>query len=285
MRTWRFVDSGFLSPADNMAIDCALLALHAEGQSPPTLRLYQWRPPAVSLGYFQKNHDLDPEACRRLGVEVVRRPTGGRAVLHLEDLTYAVIAGTGEGMPSAVSAAYRLIAQGLLNGFRLLGIEARIGQERGDSLKTDICFLRSAQGAVVYRGKKLVGSAQTWRGPTLLQHGSIILRPQVEAWLALIKLRDESWQGMRARLAARLTSLEEILGTAPELTAVKESIRQGLAQTLRVEFQTGELSAAEWNLARALSSEEEEKYHGPGGYNPNYSGQVQGGHRWPEGCP
>jgi len=265
-----------------MAIDRALLALHANGKSPPTLRLYQWRPPAVSLGYFQKRHDLDLEACRRLGYEVVRRPTGGKAVLHLDDLTYAVIAGTGEGMPSAVTAAYHLIAQGLLHAFRLLGIEAKMGRERDDPHRTDICFLRCARGSIVHRGKKLVGSAQTWHGSSLLQHGSIIVRPQVEAWLALVQTEGESPAELRARLAARLTSMQEILGSPPKLTELKEAVRQGMAQALGVELQPGELSVGEWPLARALANQEEENKNVPTGHHPNFSGKIQGGHNWPE---
>jgi lipoate-protein ligase A len=282
MKAWRFLDTGALSPACNMAIDRALLALHANGKSPPTLRLYQWRPPAVSLGYFQKRHDLDLEACRRLGYEVVRRPTGGRAVLHLDDLTYAVIAGTPEGMPSAVTAAYQLIAQGLLHAFRLLGIEARMGRERGNSQSTDICFLRCARGAIVYQKKKLVGSAQTWHASSLLQHGSIIVRPQVEAWLALVQAEDESPANLRARLAARLTSMEEILGWTPKLTEIKEAVRQGMARALGVELQPGELSAGEWTLARDLAYQEEEKHYAGTGHNPDFSGKVQGRHHQPE---
>jgi lipoate-protein ligase A len=261
-----------------MAIDRALLALHANGKAPPTLRLYQWRPPAVSLGYFQKQHDLDLEACRRLGFEVVRRPTGGRAVLHLEDLTYAVIAGTAEGMPSAVTAAYQLIAQGLLHAFRLLGIEARMGREREDSLSKDICFLRCARGAIVYQQKKLVGSAQTWHASSLLQHGSIIVRPQVEAWLPLVRPAGESPATLRARLAVRLTSVEEILGRTPKLAEIKEAVRQGLAQALGVELPPGELSAEEWTLARDLAHQEEEKPNVPTGHHPDFSGKVHGGH-------
>ncbi|MFA5111665.1 MAG: hypothetical protein WC443_09680, partial [Desulfobaccales bacterium] len=76
MTAWRLLDSGAVSPALNMAIDRAILALHANGKSPPTLRFYQWTPPAVSLGYCQKNHKLDMAACQRLGIEVVRRPSG-----------------------------------------------------------------------------------------------------------------------------------------------------------------------------------------------------------------
>jgi len=282
MKTWRFLDTGALSPACNMAIDRALLALHANGKSPPTLRLYQWRPPAVSLGYFQQRHDLDLEACRRLGFEVVRRPTGGKAVLHLDDLTYALIAGTSEGMPSAVTAAYHLIAQGLLYAFRLLGIEAKMGRERGDSQQSDICFLRCARGAIVFRHKKLVGSAQTWHASSLLQHGSIIVRPQVEAWLPLVQPGSESPAALRARLAARLTSVEEILGRTPKLAEIKEAVRQGMARALGVELQPGELSPGEWTLARDLASEEEERHYVPRGHNPGIPGKVQGGHRRPE---
>ena len=167
-----------MSPALNMAIDQAILGLHANGKSPPTVRFYQWRPPAVSLGYFQRRHNLDLDACRSLGIEVVRRPTGGKAVLHLGDLTYAVVAGTADGIPSAVTAAYRLICEALLAGFHSLGIEARMGRETRKSLQTDICFLRCAIGAIVHQGKKLVGSAQTWHASSMLQHGSIILEPQ-----------------------------------------------------------------------------------------------------------
>jgi lipoate-protein ligase A len=285
MKIWRFLDTGALSPACNMAIDRALLAIHANGKSPPTLRLYQWRPPAVSLGYFQKRHDLDLEACRRRGYEVVRRPTGGRAVLHLEDLTYAVIAGTAEGMPSAVTAAYHLIAQGLLHAFRLLGIEAKMGRERGDSQQKDICFLRCARGAIVHRQKKLVGSAQTWHASSLLQHGSIIVRPQVEAWLALVRPEGESPADLRARLAARLTSVEEILGWTPKVTDLKEAVRQGMAKALGVELQPGELSREEWTLALDLANQEEEKQYAPIGHHPDFSGKVQGGHHWPERSP
>lgn len=282
MKTWRFLDTGALSPIHNMAIDRALLALHANGKSPPTLRLYQWRPPAISLGYFQKRHDLDLEACQRLGFEVVRRPTGGRAVLHLNDLTYAVVAGTAEGMPSAVPAAYHLLAQGLLQTLRLVGIEAKMGRPRQDSQQTDICFLRCARGAIVHRGRKLVGSAQTWHASSLLQHGSIIIKPQVEAWLALVASTGESLEAWRTRLAGRLTSVQEILGRPPKLAELKEAVRRGMAQVLGVELQPDELSPEEWTLARDLAYEEEKRQYVSRGYNPGFSGKIQGGHHRPE---
>jgi lipoate-protein ligase A len=232
-----------------MAIDQALLRLHERGASPPTLRLYRWSPPAVSLGYFQRRPGLDPAACRRLGLEVVRRPTGGRAVLHLHDLTYAVVAGVGEGMPSSPATAYGVLCEGLLAGLRRLGVEAEMGREAVKPPQPEVCFLRASAADIVHRGRKFIGSAQTWRGNSLLQHGSIVLAPQTEALAAVFGA------GV-AELEARLTSLSEILGRRVEAPAVGEAIRTGLSHVLRVLFEPGELSAEEWALARRIAAQE-----------------------------
>lgn len=268
MTPWRLLDTGSLSPVLNMAIDQAILMLHAQGQAPPTLRLYQWQPPAISLGLLQKRHDLDLEACRRLGYEVVRRPTGGRAVLHHHDLTYAVVAGAAEKMLASVSAAYRLIAQGLLNAFHLLGIDAQMDRQGDEAYHTDICFLRGARGSVVHRGRKLVGSAQTWQAGSLLQHGSILLEPQVEAWLPLVQTDGEPVEALRAKLAAHLTSVQEILGWTPPLSDVKQAVRQGMAQALGVDLQPGELTPAEWTLAQELAAAAANQHQVLGGTPP-----------------
>lgn len=258
MTAWRLLDSGAMSPALNMAIDQAILSLHANGQAPPTLRFYQWTPPAVSLGYCQKNHQLDMEACQRLGIEVVRRPSGGRAVLHLGDLTYAVIAGTADGMPSAVTAAYRLICDGLLQGFRLLGIDARLARGVMKPPQPEICFLRGTLGSIMHRDRKFVGSAQTWHASSMLQHGSIILEPQLEALVSLWPGSD-SPADLLAKLEGRITSLQEILGRLPELAEVKGAIREGMAQALRIRFDPGELSPGERTLAKDMANQEDGK--------------------------
>jgi lipoate-protein ligase A len=247
MNQWRLVDGEPLPGRLNMALDEALLRLHERGESPPTLRLYRWSPPAVSLGYFQRRHGLDLEACRRLGLEVVRRPTGGRAVLHLNELTYAVVAGAAEGMPSSPPAAYRLLCEGLLAGLRLLGVGAGLGREAAKPPQPEVCFLRQTGADIVHRGRKLVGSAQTWRGSSLLQHGSIVLEPQAEALAALFgAAKDE--------LGARLTSLSEILGRGIEAGEVGGAIRQGLVQTLGVSFEAGEIGPEEWALAQGIAA-------------------------------
>jgi len=110
VRRWRLL-TGTSSGTINMAVDLALLKLYARGQSLPALRLYQWNPPAVSLGYFQRRRGPDPIACRRWGLDVVRRPTGGRAVLHRGDLTYAVISGVRDGIPFSADGAYQIICR------------------------------------------------------------------------------------------------------------------------------------------------------------------------------
>jgi lipoate-protein ligase A len=259
MNAWRFLDTGAMSGALNMAVDQAILGLHANGKSPPTLRVYQWTPPAVSLGFCQKNHNLDMAACRRLGIEVVRRPSGGRAVLHLGDLTYALIAGTADGMPSAVTAAYRLICDGLLQGFRRLGIDARLGRGIMKPPQRDICFLRGSLGSIMHRDRKFVGSAQTWHASSMLQHGSIILMPQIEALVSLWPGSADSPAELRAKLEGRIISLQEILGRLPEMEEVKAAIREGISQALGIRFAPGELTPGEWTLAKDMANQENDK--------------------------
>jgi len=259
MKAWRFLDTGALPGALNMAIDQAILGLHANGISPPTLRFYQWSPPAVSLGYCQKQPNLDLAACQRLGIEVVRRPSGGRAVLHLGDLTYAVIAGTAEGMPSAVTAAYRLICDGLLQGFRLLGIDAVMGRGVIKPPQMDICFLRGTLGSIVHQERKFVGSARTWHASSMLQHGSIILAPQIEALISLWPGIADSPEERQAKLEGRISSLQEILGRLPEVAEVKGAIRAGLAQALGIRFVPGELTPGELTLAKDMVNQEDKK--------------------------
>jgi lipoate-protein ligase A len=252
MNTWRLIDSGALPSALNMGIDQALLQSYTRGESPPTLRFYQWNPPGISLGRLQRKPGFDADACKRLGFDVVRRPTGGRAVLHQNDLTYSIVAGIQEGISINIAAAYRLLCQGLLAGFRLLGIEAEVGQEQSQADQPDVCFLRSLIGDIVYQGKKFVGSAQTWSGSSLLQHGSILLQPQTAAWAELLGGDEGTQQTHCEDLKKRMTSLSEILGHVPPIHTVKAAIVMGMAQALGVVFVEGQLTPSEWALAHEM---------------------------------
>ena len=126
MKQWYFINSGPCSPSFNMALDEALLNWHSEKLIPPVIRFYEWNPATLSIGYFQKVHqDIDIEAVSRQGLGFVRRPTGGRAVLHEHELTYSVIVDEEyPNMPKTVTEAYRVISEGILLGFRNLGLDA-----------------------------------------------------------------------------------------------------------------------------------------------------------------
>jgi len=252
MNTWRLIDSGALPCALNMGIDQALLQLYARGESPPTLRFYQWNPPGISIGRLQRKLGFDAGACKHLGFDLVRRPTGGRAVLHQNDLTYSIITGIQEGIPINLTATYRLLCEGLLAGFRLLGIEAELGQGKSQRDQPDVCFLRSLIGDIVYQGKKFVGSAQTWSGSSLLQHGSILLEPQTATWAKLLGGDKGTKQTHCEDLKKRMTSLSEILGHVPPINTVKAAIVKGMAQALGVVFAEGQLTPSEWALAHEM---------------------------------
>ncbi len=256
MNTWRFLDTGALPGAMNMAIDEAILTLHLKGHSPPTLRLYQWDPPALSLGRFQRRHGFDLDACHRRGLDVVQRPSGGRAVLHVSDLTYAVIAGVADGIPAMVRAAYALICQGLLAAFQLMEIEAAIGVESRSSHGSDLCFLRAGAGAIVLENRKFVGSAQAWRGSSMLQHGAILLEPQIEAILDVQSDHGLDKPQVRDALKARMTSLREILGFVPGHNALSHAIREGMGQVLKASFVEGLLTVEELSLAQQIAGQE-----------------------------
>jgi len=277
MKKWRVLDTGVLPGTLNMAIDRALLLLHAGGKSAPTLRFYQWHPPAVSLGYFQRNHGLDLAACRRLGLDVVRRPTGGRAVLHLGDLTYALIAGTSDGLPLSVAAVYERINQGLLVAFRRLGINAVVESQPAESQQSEFCFLNRTVGAILYRGRKLVGSAQTWHGSSMLQHGSVILEPYTELLANLYACNGVPLAGIREMLDTGIISLREILGHVPEITEVQSAIRHGIAQAFGVVFEVSELSSEEWAWVREIDDPETSLANGEAEYVGNHSKGINPG--------
>ena len=165
-----------------MAVDEALVRSIATGAR-PAFRVYGWQPPAVSFGYAQRiSREVDAQKVRQRGIDIVRRPTGGRAVLHWNELTYSVVCPADNPiMGGNINEAYRKISEGLLSGIRTLGIDATFEPRRqtqpsprGKEL-TSPCFTSTAQYEVTFKGRKLIGSAQQRIGTMLLQHGSLLL--------------------------------------------------------------------------------------------------------------
>ncbi len=237
---WRLLDHDPSPPAWNMAVDEVLRRSHAENGGPPTLRLYQWSCPTLSLGAGQQlPADLTPERLAALQLTVVRRPTGGRAVVHGGDLTYAIVAGCREGFPASIPAVYRRLRAGLQRGLAKLGINTAAGVTAAAIGFS--CFAHLGQGDLTWQGRKLVGSAQSWQGQSFLQHGSIILTPQQEMWRQLLAPLGQE-------VSLPITSLQEILGELPPLAELKEALRQGWEEELDIRFWSGELTA--WELQR-----------------------------------
>ncbi|MBI4504366.1 MAG: lipoate--protein ligase family protein [Chloroflexi bacterium] len=256
MTTWRLIVHGAADGATNMALDDALLDGAAAG-GPPTLRLYRWRPPCLSLGYFQPLVDVDRAACAAAGVELVRRPTGGRAVLHADEVTYAVAGSLGDPpFVGGVVASYGCLAQALLAALAELGVAAESaapGPPVGP--RGPACFDGAAAYEISAGERKLVGSAQTRRGGALLQPGAVPLGGDPARVVDLLALQPEARAALRARLAARSATLAALLGRRPDWVAVARAVAGGFAQTFGLRLVEGDLTAEERALAECARRE------------------------------
>lgn len=267
---WRLLISGPGRAAWNMAVDEAILIHHGRGRVPPTLRFYRWRPAAVSIGYFQSLHDqIDLPACRALGLDRVRRPTGGRAVLHEHEVTYSVVIDQ-RLLPGGVIETYRRLSLGLLSGLARLGLAAELAATAATApagrrrTGTGACFDAPSWYELVAGGRKVAGSAQVRRRGVILQHGSIPL--EFDARKLLSVLRAPRGAGPEERLAAlrdRAAGLNEALGRALTADEVERALAAGFAEALGVELAEGGLTPEEEETARRLA---EAKY-GAAGWN------------------
>jgi len=264
--TWRLIIDGETDGATNMAVDEAILTSVREGRSLPTLRLYAWCPPCLSLGRNQPLDDVDREACHAGGVDVVRRPTGGRAILHLDEFTYSLaLLDADPRAAGGVLASYRRLSEGLLAGFDQLGVVAiqALGQRQPAADLTAICFDTPSDYEITVRragdpaagGRKLVGSAQ-WRARgSVLQHGSLPLHGDIARIVGYLALTDSEMEVQGQALRARATTLEEARGCVSPFPHVAQAMAKGFAQALDLTFISGALTAQEESLAAALRRE------------------------------
>ena len=234
MASWRLVDhlDAHLDAAAQMAADEALLDSVVAG-APAALRLYRWEPPALSLGRFQPDDDVDGDACARLGVDVVRRPTGGQGLLHGADLTYAVAMPRPEGAAGGVDAVYTLLAGALIAGLAGVGVDAAIARHDGPA--GPVCFA-GQQGADLRVGdRKVCGSAQVRRDGAVLQHGSILLTRLPFDETDLLHPRPGAPAVTREQLRTATVTLEE-LGAPTDPRVVADALVEGFATTLDLSF-------------------------------------------------
>jgi len=251
---WRLIDSGPGPGAWNLALDEAIFQSVRAGTSPPTLRLYRWSSPTLSIGYAQdRDRDVDRDACRERGIAVIRRVTGGRAVLHDAEVTYSVLAPEGlPGFGTGLEEAYRRIAAGLVAGLRLLGIRAAApspgprGSSRGP--RQAACFAAAARHEIAVGGRKLIGSAQRREGGAFLQHGSILMKSH-ETLLGQV-LRGPP----AANRAARMAGLADLLPRCPAPETAVAAIADGCAVAWGVRFLAAGITPEEERGAWALEA-------------------------------
>jgi lipoate-protein ligase A len=255
---WRLLQSGAIDGAQNMAIDEATLLALSEGRAPPTLRFYGWRPPCLSLGYAQRAAGtIDLAVCQTMGYDVVRRPTGGRAVLHIDELAYSVTVRRDDPrVAGGVMASYQSLSEGLLGGLRRLGLHAsraRPSRREHGGGRTAACFDLPSHAEITAGGKKLVGSAQVRRRGVVLQHGALPLEGDITRIVGVLRFTGED---QRARLAMRLartsTTLAEVAGRAIPFGEAIKALAAGFAEALNLELVGAELTAWEHQQAEAL---------------------------------
>ncbi len=228
-----------------MAVDVGLALEAAQGGTLSTVRVYGWKPPAISLGWNQKWDEIRTDKVKEKGLGLVRRPTGGRAILHENELTYSVVMpADGENIP----AIYNRISLALVEGLRTIGVNASLerSQPHFPSLyrksEAAACFVSSARNEITVNGKKLVGSAQRRYaavngGEVVLQHGSILLGPEHRRLVDFLHLTEDQREHLAELLRARTTDLQELLGHSAAFDDVAAALRTGFENVWDVKFE------------------------------------------------
>jgi lipoate-protein ligase A len=241
-RQYAFRDSGALSGAENMRLDEeAALALQA-GRGRPLLRLYRWHPWAISLGYNQKSGDVDGARARADGIDVVRRPTGGRAILHAEELTYSVVMYAGR---RGILETYNAISEALVAGLRLYGADVTLQKSQPDfgahyrDASSVPCFTASARYEIEWQGRKLVGSAQRrycdGEHDVVLQHGSLLCGPAHRRLIDYLREGSPAVIArMRREMDAKTVDLAEASGAPVDLAHLASCLRRGFEEAWHI---------------------------------------------------
>lgn len=266
MEAWRILPFRKAGAAENMAVDEAIFQETVRQKTPPTLRFYGWQAPALSIGYFQDyEKEVDEEACRRFGVEIVRRPTGGKAVLHEQELTYAVIAGDDPLFPPDIPGTYRLISRCIARGLREIGIRAEMetaGRPVPDGALRSSCFSFPSHHELCVAGRKICGSAQMRSHGFFLQHGSLLLAfDPLRTCAVMLPHREPEQDADRLRNA--VTSVWEEAKSPIDEAGLSVALRKGFEEVLGIRFWEGDLTPDEKRLADELIA----KKYGGGSWN------------------
>lgn len=256
--TWGLLQSGSHDAAINMALDESLLLWHSRGEIPPTLRFYYWSKPTLSVGHFQKvDRGIDLDGIMRHGCQLVRRLTGGSAVLHDHELTYSVVVSEKKPYISpSIRMAYYELSKGIMAGFQQLGIHAEysIPEEQFKQERSEVCFERPSDYEMLVDGKKISGHAQTRKQGVLLQHGSIPLTIDKDMMFDLFKFPSEKMrQRQRNAFSKKAVTIYEATGKPFSYAEVEHAFKVGVQKGLNVRLEPFELSARQWEEVHELA--------------------------------
>jgi lipoate-protein ligase A len=249
-KEWRLIDSGACGAFHNMALDEAVAAYVRKEKAPPTLRLYGWERPSLTLGCFQKASDIDAAYCVFRGIPIVRRPTGGRAILHHRELTYSFSVRTVGPFSKGLLDSYRSISAAFHLAFEKAGVRAepKKQRERGRVLAgSPLCFQSSSFAEILVDNRKAVGSAQKRWEDGLLQQGSVPYSYDAD------KIRKVFGAGASAALGSAMTCLQEVMPGLSE-EGFKEMLKVSFEETFGVSFVLSRPSSEEEALARDLEA-------------------------------
>lgn len=265
-KMWRLLQTPPAQGAWNMAVDEAVLEFTSRGAAPPTLRLYAWNPPCLSLGYAQPISDVNMKNLEDRGWGIVRRPTGGKAILHTDELTYSVCGQHSDpNLSGGVLESYQHLSLGLLEALQQMGINADAAKNSSlqDSQDKDnpICFEVPSNYEITVEGKKLIGSAQARRKSGVLQHGTLPLSGDLTRIFQVLQYPDDfQRQKARDRLLAHATTVETVLGYPGDWWIASQAFRKGFRSALELDLQHMTLTEEEGSRAMELYSE---KYNNP----------------------
>lgn len=238
---WRLLLTGFGSSYVNMGIDESILIHRSRGENAPTIRLYGWSTPTVSIGYFQRlGEEVDLDKAMQLGVGYVRRISGGGSVLHEHEVTYSIVVSeTDPRIPSDIQESIRLICGGIIRGLRELGVDAEF----------------KPVNDVVVGGRKVSGSAQTRKFQTVLQHGTVLLDVDRPKALSILKNAAKTMKGRSSdELREHIAGINEYVREEVSFQSLNEALVRGFEEELGIKLVKGALSISENDLAAKLSA-------------------------------
>jgi len=259
MTAWRLLITPPARGAWNMAVDEAILDHVGRGEVLPTLRLFAWEPACLSLGRAQPFMDVDTDRLQEHGWDVVRRMTGGRAILHADELTYSVTGPVDEPrLAGSLLDSYNRLAGALLAAVRDLGLPVEMKEDRAENNGTPnpVCFEVPSTYEITVDGKKLIGSAQARRREGVLQHGSLPLTGDLSRICQALVFPDEAAREKAVqRLLARATTVESVLGREVAWETAEQAFVRAFEAQLGLKLEKGELSESELSRAEKLARE------------------------------